>query len=452
MNLKDIIKVLDVIKIYNEIEIKVDNFSIDTRTINKNDIYVGIHGDNFNGNLFYQDAFDKGASVCILDENNIDISKLNKDQSIIIVKDSIIALGNIAKYKRSKYDIPVIAVTGSAGKTSTKDMIYSVLSKKYNTLKTIGNKNNHIGLPLTILSLKDEEAMVVEMGMNHFGEIDYLTKIAQPNVVVITNIGTAHIGILGSRENILKAKLEILNGLSEKGLVILNNDDDLLNNWMLNNKDKYQITSFGELKGSNIKAEDIKRELNKSLFTCNNQKYLINVGGEHYIYNALAAVSVGDYFKIPKKEMADALANFELSSDRMNIIKTKEDILIIDDCYNANYDAVKYALRDLGNQIGRKIAVLGTMRELGKYSVKLHSKLGIEVVKNQIDLLITVGDYTNKINKKAIKLGFNKDNSFHFKTNEEAIAFINKIKKKNDNILVKASQSCHFKEIVEKIK
>ena len=209
IRIKDIIKLTKGELIIGNEELVCNNFSKDTRTIEKGDIYIGIKGEKFDGSQFWKQALDNGASAVIVE--NIEITSEEKEKysnkTIIKVEDTLESLYEIAKYKRSLYDIPVVAITGSVGKTSTKDIIASVVSKKYKTLKTEGNNNNNIGLPLTILKLKDHEALVIEMGMNHFGEISLLTQIAKPTLAVITNIGTSHIGNLGSRENILKAKL-----------------------------------------------------------------------------------------------------------------------------------------------------------------------------------------------------------------------------------------------------
>ncbi len=217
LTVKDIIEVCNAKLICGDINTIINNFSKDTRTILPNDMYIGIKGENFDGNVFCKKALELGAIGCITDAG-IDASILeNYNSKIIIqVENSITALQKIANYKRNLYNIPVVAITGSVGKTSTKDIIASVVSKKYKVLKTEGNLNNQIGLPLTILKLQDHTAMVVEMGMGHLGEISNLSKIAEPNLAVITNIGTSHIGNLGSRENILKAKLEILDGLSKE--------------------------------------------------------------------------------------------------------------------------------------------------------------------------------------------------------------------------------------------
>lgn len=219
MKTLDIYKTLKYLSLFNEINTNINKITIDTRKIEKNDCYIGIKGEKNDGNKFFMDAFEKGASLVILDNfemtDEINDYLVKNNKSIIVVENTIKALGDLAKYKRSLFYSPVVAITGSAGKTSTKDVIYSILKEKYKAHKTIGNQNNHLGLPLTILSLEeDNEVLVLEMGMNHLGEISYLTSIAKPDVAIITNVGTAHIGNLGSRENILKAKLEILEGLN----------------------------------------------------------------------------------------------------------------------------------------------------------------------------------------------------------------------------------------------
>ena len=406
--------------------------------------------------MLYKNAFDAGASLVILeyfDESPENINYLKENnKSVIIVPSTIEALGLLAKLKRSEFFSPVVAVTGSAGKTSTKDMIYSVLKEKYKIHKTIGNQNNHIGLPLTILSLdKDNEILVLEMGMNHLKEISYLTNIAKPDVAVITNVGTAHIGNLGSRENILKAKLEILEGLNPNGTVIINNDNDLLHKWYLENKDNYKIITIGINEVSDYMPVIIEKGEWGTTFSCKNTIYKVPVGGDHFIYNALSAIAVANLFNVSTKEIQDGIINFELSSNRMSVSVT-EGITLIDDSYNANFDSMSYAIKYLTSLPGRRIAVLGSMKELGKFSENLHRKIGALVAKEKINILITVGDEAKFINEEAINNGYNKDTSYHFETNKEAIAFINSIKRSEDNILVKASNSLNFKEIVDNIK
>ena len=455
MQISELCKFLKIKKIYNDTNCVVDGFSIDTRKIKSGDCYIGITGEKFDGNLFFKSAFEKGAVVAIIDKfdnDELDYLKQN-NKMVILVEDTIKALGDLARVVREKFNKPVVAITGSAGKTSTKDMIYSVLKEKYNAQKTIGNQNNQLGLPLSILRLeKDCDTLVLEMGMNHLGEISYLTNIAKPNVAIITNVGTAHIGNLGSRENILKAKLEILEGLDENGTVIINNDNDLLHEWYLKNKNNYNIITIGFKNKSDVFAKDIIINAMDSSFKIGSSLIHVPVAGEHFIYNSLVAIAVGSLFHVPMKQIQKGINNFELTQNRMDIINSKNDITIIDDSYNANFDSVKYALKFLSNQSGRRIAVLGTMRELGEYSEKLHTKLGDVVVEENIDILITVGEYTNYINKRAEELGFDKNNSYHFNKNADAIKLINRLKQKDDVILVKASYMLNFKEIVDNIK
>ena len=265
----DMVNVTNAKIVQGNSNLEIKNLNIDTRTITKGQIFVAIG----KGNEYIANAIEKGATALIVEKTPDDeLLKKYPNISIVKVEDSIKALQQMATFKREKYNIPVIAVTGSVGKTSTKDIIAKVVSKKYKTLKTEGNYNNHIGLPLTILKLEDHEALVVEMGMNHFGEISVLTNIAKPTIAVITNIGTSHIGILGSRENILKAKLEILEGLKQEGKIVINNDNDLLHEW---NKDEKKAITYGIENKSNVTAENIEITENGSTYTVG--KYKVKV-------------------------------------------------------------------------------------------------------------------------------------------------------------------------------
>lgn len=430
-----------------------ENFSKDSRDVQEGDIYLGIKGETVNGSIYFEQAFEKGAKGAILQDIEITQKQKenNQDKWIIVVEDTVKAMQQIAEYKRSLYSIPVIAITGSVGKTSTKDMVASVVGEKYPTIKTEGNYNNHIGVPLTIFRLKEEKALVVEMGMNHLGEIRILTQIAKPTIAIITNVGTAHIGNLGSRENILKAKLEILEGLEIGGTVIINNDNDLLHKWYLENKEKYSIITYGIENESNYMAEQIEAREDGSSYRLKGTKEEIQVpvGGNHFVQNSLCAIAVGSVLKMPLEEIKKGIATFELTKKRMDMINLENNITLIRDYYNANYDSMKAALEYLGNiKEKRKVAVLGDMLELGTYSKELHEKVGEEVIKNKVDVLITVGKEANYIAKKAKE---QLETVITCQTNEEAIKEINQIKQKNDCILLKASNSMHFHEIAEKI-
>ena len=465
MKVKDIVKITNGKILCGDEKIPCNHFVRDSREVKEGDVYVALKGEKFDGNDFCLDAIYNGAKVCIVSKDvrekendtklvNTEADKINnsiKENKVTIIKveDTLKALQEIATYKRMQYNIPVVAVTGSVGKTSTKDLIASVVSQKYNTLKTKGNYNNEIGLPLTILGLTNEEAMVVEMGMNHLGEIRKLTNIAKPTVAVITNIGTAHIGNLGSRENILKAKLEILEGL-QGNTVVINNDNDLLHKWVNENKEKYNIITYGIKNKSKYMATDIKSFEDKSEFkvvcekneSINNKMVTVPVGGEHFILNSLCAIAVGEYLNVPTEKIINGIVNLELTKKRMEVLTSKSGATVINDTYNANYDSMKAAITYLKEiKDKRKIAVLGDMLELGDYSKELHEKVG-EEVDESIDILITIGKEAKYIAEKA-----KAKQIIECKDNEEAVRKLKELETKDDAILLKASNGMKFFEI-----
>lgn len=451
MKIKDALGISNAKLLQGNIEDEIRNISKDTRTIKENDTYLGIKGLNFDGNLFFKDALAKGAKTIIISGISVEDDILNKYKNcnFIICDDTIEFLKQLATKKRESLNIPIIAVTGSVGKTSTRNIIANVLASKYKVLKTAGNLNTNIGLALTILSQTDEEIIVLEMGMNQFGEISVLTNIAKPDIAVITNIGTAHIGNLGSRENILKAKLEILEGL--KGSLIINNDNDLLNSWHKKQPSANPIITIGIENNSDYQATNLKYHKRGSSFNINEHQIDINVIGKHFIYNSLIAYAIGTMFNIPEDTIISRLKTIPLEKDRMELINTL-NYTIINDTYNASFDSVYYALQVLTHFKGRKIAILGDILELGEFGPQIHENIGKLIIENHIDILVTVGVLSQKINEKAIKLGFNPENSYHFNSNKETSNFINNIKNNNDVILVKASNSMRFIEIVNDIK
>ena len=456
MKVRDILKVTKGKLIIGNLEEECENFCTDTRKIQKDDIYVGIKGEKFDGNEYYEEALEKGAKVAII--SGIDVKNPEKftNKTIILVEDSLIAFGQIAAYKRSLYNIPVIQVTGSVGKTSTRDIIANVVRMQYKTLQTEGNLNNSIGLPTTILKLKDEEALVVESGMNHFGEIRYLGKIAKPTIAVITNVGTAHIGLLGSRENILKAKLEILENLKPDGYVVINNDNDLLHKWK-EEDNKYKKYTFGIENDSDVKAYDINIYNDYSTYKVkiNEVEYNVTVpvSGKHFVYNSLCAIAIGNLLNISPEKIIEGIRGFELTKRRMEVDKIKDNITIINDSYNASYDSMVAAIDYLKEFIGkRKIAVLGDMFELGNFAEELHRKVGEYVAKKDLDLLITVGENSKFIAKQAIENGMNSNKVIEFKANNEAVNYLKSNIKNEDVILLKAANGMKFIEIFNELK
>lgn len=425
-----------------DIKLPLNNFSKDTRTINKGDVYIGIKGESFDGNNFYKDAFDKGASVCILDNISEEIPKEYKNKTIVKVDDTIKCIGILAKYKRSLYNIPVIAVTGSVGKTSTKEMIANVLSTKYKVLKTEANYNNHIGLPLTILKLTNEDILVVEMGMNNLGEISYLTDIAKPTIGVITNIGMAHIGNLGSRENILKAKLEITEGLS--GPLIINNDNDMLHNNLEYIKSLCKVITIGITNKSDYMAKEIQDKT----FKVEDNIIESPINNSAFIYNSLVAYVIGKIYNISIDKIKEGIKSMKLISNRLEYKHTNNGVTIIDDTYNSSLDAIKASLEILAKEKGkRKVAVIGDILEVGDYNEEVHRKIGEILLNNNLDIIITVGNNTKYTDTYLKEKGYH--NLYHFNNEKESHKEIESILKSGDVVLFKASHSMQLGNIVK---
>ena len=434
-------------------------FSKDTRTIKEGDIYIGIKGENFDGNVFWKKALDNGAMGVIVqniefNENDIETYQ---EKVIIEVEDTLQALYKLASYKRDIYDVPVIAITGSVGKTSTKDLVSNVVAQKYKICKTIGNNNNNIGMPFTILNApNDIEAFVLEMGMNHFGEIHLLSKIAKPNICIITNIGTSHIGNLGSRENILKAKLEILDGAKNPYMVI-NNDNDLLHKWYEENKDKIKIKTYGINEKSDTQAKDIQLYEDGREYTINlnnkNEKIKVPVGGEHFVLNSLCAIEVGELLDIQNDDIKRGIETFSLTKNRMEIIELKNGIKLINDAYNSSVESVKASLAYMNHmKANRRIAVLGDILETGEFALALHKEIGKIVCENQVDMLICSGENAKYIVESAKENGFDEKNIYYFEDKGEIVELLKQMIQAEDVILFKASNGMRFFDIAEKIK
>jgi len=434
----------------------LESFSKDTRTIQCGEVYLGIAGETYDGNDFYELALEKGASCCILDHfspQNFNQAKYG-DRTIIVVDDTIQALQDLAAYKRTLVDIPVVAVTGSVGKTSTKDMIASVLSQKYNVLKTPGNLNGQIGMPLSILHLKDEEVMVLEMGMNDFGHIERLTRVAKPTIGVITNIGTAHIGILGSRENILKAKLEILHGMKAGRQLVINYDNDLLSKLDLPD---YEIHTCGIHSDSEYQGGEIEIHISSSDYVVKYHQQQENIQlpvmGEAFVMNSLLAVAVGDLLGLTSQEIKKGLEEFEMVGNRMEIVSLKDKMILINDSYNSNLEALKSVLGVLAKYPGkRKIAVLGDVLEMNEFAESIHEQIGMIPALQLADAIFLAGENAIYIQDGAIKQGFDPNKIFYFQTNEALEQALFQYLEPEDTILVKSSKGMKFSEIADKIK
>ncbi len=459
LKIKDIIKCTNGSLVVGNEDYECINFSRDTRIIKPGDTFIAIKGDTFDGNEFWKEAFDNGADTVII--NNIDLLEKDiekySDKNIIQVYDTRKALKEIATAKRNLYkDLIVVGITGSVGKTSTKDIVASVLAQKYNTLKTEGNNNNEIGLPFTILNLRDHEAAVIEMGMNHLGEISELSKIAKPTLAVITNVGTSHIGNLGSRENILKAKTEILDGMDNKK-VIINNDNDMLHEWKNRTNKDVEIHTFGVENMSECMAKNIESGQNSTKYICsiNGEKIplYVPVGSYSFVLNSLCATLVGKKLELTNEQIQKGISEFKLTKKRLELIELDNNIKIINDAYNASLDSMKSAIEYLSEcKANRRIAILGDMFELGDFAEELHRRVGEEVARSKIDYLYLIGENSKYIKEEAEKLGFSSKKIFEFKTRDEITKKIQMEMKSGDIILLKASNGMKLFEIAENLR
>ncbi|MCT4621326.1 MAG: UDP-N-acetylmuramoyl-tripeptide--D-alanyl-D-alanine ligase [Marinisporobacter sp.] len=434
----------------------VYGISTDSRSIKDKELFIPLVGENFNGHDFIEKAIQNGANAIFVSEEYEGSLFEEKGLSIIRVKDTLKALQDLAKYYVSKFPIPIIGVTGSTGKTSTKEIIYSVLSKKYKVLKNKGNFNNHIGLPLTVFGLNEEhEIGILEMGMSGFGEINLLADLVKPDVAVITNIGLSHIEHLGSQENILKAKMEITNYFSEKSTLIVNGDDKLLKT--LNNKNMdYEKCFIGLEKDCHYQGVHINDQGEEGIHfhvKINDEMYpfTLNVPGQHNIYNALCAIAVGCKFNMDIASIQEGIKEFKGSKMRMHIFTTHGKIKVINDAYNASPDSMGAAINVLSKMTNRKIAILGDMLEMGEYAKYGHCDVGRGVADNKIDILIAVGTNANHIAKGAIENKFDQEKVYVCKDNEEVMEILKNILKKEDVVLIKGSRGMRMEEIVQYI-
>lgn len=443
ITVNEIIAATDGELICGSMEAYARNVSIDSREVSNNTLFVALKGENSDGHNYIDKAFENGASIVISEKNIIGSG------AVVKVESSSRALGKISKFYKKKLTLKTVAVTGSVGKTTTKDMLSAVMNMQYNTLKTEGNFNNELGLPLTILRLKNtHEAAVLEMGMSEFGEIDYLADIARPDVGIITNIGMSHIENLGSQEGIFKAKTEICNYFNKDSLLIVNADDKYLKNAL--NFKGFSVVGYGIENDCQYKARDIENlglEGTKFSVDIYDREYRIHIKtpGVHNVYNALAAIACGVHYNIGPNKIIEGIENFSLTKMRMSVEKAGS-ITVINDCYNSSPDSVNAALKVLATQNTRKVAVLGDILEMGEFAKDAHYKIGEEVAKNNIDVLLTAGK-----NARFIAEGAKIEEVYSFDTTDELVLNISKFTRENDTVLVKASRGMHFEKIVEKI-
>lgn len=434
---------------------EVEGVAIDSRKVGKDFLFVPIKGERVDGHTFIPQVMEQGA-LCTLSEHELSTA----DHPYILVGSTVQALQDIAAYYRKALDIKVVGITGSVGKTSTKEMIAFVLEQKYRVLKTAGNFNNEIGLPLTIFNIREEhEVAILEMGIDGFGQMYDLAKIARPDISVITNIGYCHLEALGDRDGVLKAKTEMFDYLSEDPVIILNGDDDKL--ITVQDVNGQTPMFFGLSKQNDYYASDIC-SLGLGGTTCtlhlpdgDSLRAEIHIPGNHMVYNALAGAAAGRALGLTKEEIAAGIKSLVPVAGRNNLINT-DSLTIIDDCYNANPVSMKASIDVLANASGRSVAVIGDMKELGENENTLHFETGVYASEKGINLICCIGPLAKYIAEGAREAKESREIGveqlvLYFETKEHFLDQIAKIVKHGDTVLVKASNSMKFTEIVDKL-
>lgn len=411
----------------------IKKIKTDTRLLEKGDVFVALKGNNYDGHDFIDEALKKAS--CIIVSEKITRKKSN----IIYVNDTNKALFEIASYYRREYPCFYIAITGSVGKTTTKELLHQMLSTKYNTLKTEKNYNNHIGVPLTLFNLDDKkEIAIIEMGMNHEGEIKRLSNLVKPDIAIITKIGSSHIGNLKSKKNILKAKMEIVNGI-EEGFLIVNGKDKYLKK--LRSKNNYELIKSNNL----LKYYDVKEEIGYLSFKVSyeNKEYQIemNITGKHIIEDIILAMTTSLLLDVDIDDIITVLNNYKTEKGRMEIIN-KENYIIINDCYNASIESFLGALKFMKKQKNKKIFIIGDMLELGKKTAYYHKKLKRKLKKIKNSKILLIGENTKVMKGKNI---------YHFNTNDDIIEYLKNENLENNIIFVKGSRKMKLEEVINSL-
>ncbi len=437
---------------FSDLEATVSQVETDSRTISAGALFLPLRGERFDGHAYINQALESGAAGCLTQRER---ESYLPGKFYIKVDSTHQALRDLAVWYKSRFDIPVVAITGSVGKTTTKDMIAAVLSEKFNVLKTEGNKNNDIGLPMTLLRLnREHQIAVVELGINHPGEMEFLSGIAQPNVVVMTNIGDSHIENFGCRENTLKAKAEIFHCAKPGVFAVLNGDDELLTS--LRDKVPGKVVFCGRGQALDYHAGELESDW-RSQTSClvdspkGSCRMDIPALGDHMIYPTLMAAAVGEHFGMTLEEIAAGVHNFAPTKMRMNILPRANDITILDDGYNANPQSMRAAIEVLDGYTGEyKIAVLGDMFELGPLAGVLHAGVGEFLGRSHVDCLVAIGELAKNIYDAAITSQV--PECYHFDTKERAMLTLHDLLRPGTTILVKASRGMEFETITDYLK
>jgi UDP-N-acetylmuramoyl-tripeptide--D-alanyl-D-alanine ligase len=429
--------------------------STDSRTIAEGELFIALRGARFDGHHFAQEVLEKRAGGVVIDEDKVGDIRWNGYQSraVITVKDTLRALGDLARERRRRYQTPVIALTGSNGKTTTKEMISACLETTFPILKTKGNLNNLIGLPLTLLKLTEKERVVVlEMGMNVPGEIQRLTEIAEPDVGLITNIEKVHLEGMGTLERIKEEKGELFRRMKKDGTILVNQDDPRVIE--LASEFLGQKITYGIRHPSDVMAKEIRLRGGEGTFFIlmmegETMEIVLPLLGKHFVPNALSAIAVSTLFGIELEKIKEALEHLQPSPMRMEVIRLKDGITLINDAYNANPRSMELALEILSTmkEKGRAIAVLGDMLELGDFSVEAHQWLGERIGKLAIDFLLALGEEAPVVVASSIRHGLDPERARVVESHPEAVSILKKVIQEGDWVLVKGSRRMEMEKV-----
>ena len=453
MKIKNIINLIEGELLSGNYEDEITHIEQDSRSIKRGDTFIAFKGEDFDGNTFFYDALENGAKTCIVTSKNLQPVKAN----VIYVEDAQLALDRLIEYKMGLINPLIIAITGSVGKTSTRDIMANILSEKFKVFRSEKNYNERRGLPLNAINMPfDTEIAVLEMGMDTLGEISELSSLFRPDYAIITNIGMSHVEKLGSKENIFKAKLEIVDGMKEKGFLILNIDDDDLKSFYNEQKDNvfriFKMLTYAvndddaDVIGKLIQVEDenmsvtVKHE--DQIF-----KIETNLRGKHNIYNMLPGILMALKLDLTEEKIKQGLERILLTERRMDKFTTTNNIVVYDDTYNASYESVIAGLEILKNEERRKVAILGDILELGEYAEEIHKKIGEFLNDTNIDLIITAGK-----NSQFIHDEISEKEKHHFANANEVIENLDTLLKENDVVLIKASNGMKFDTIANKLR
>lgn len=453
MRIEEILKVTEGSLISGGRSASIDAASIstDSRTIKKGEFFLPLKGDRFDGERFVAEALSRGAKGAFVTRPQGHKATRSQEKIIIKVKDTVKALQEIAHYHRMKFNIPIIGITGSNGKTTTKDMMAQIFSQRFNVLKSEGTKNNHIGVPQTLLKMNNRhDICILEFGANHRGEIRLLADMARPDLAVITNIGPSHLKFLRDLKGVFLTKKEIIGFFGRKNVLIVNGDDEYLSGI---GKRCFRIIRFGFNERNDLRASLTSVGFGRIEFILNDKwPFKLNILGTHNVYNALAAIAAARHYKLGMESIKKGLAGYSPTHMRLNI-KNIGGITVVNDAYNSNPSSMKCAIVTMKDMPAKaKWIVSADMLELGEREDYFHMAIGEYIARSGFNGLLTLGRLSVATHRRAIECGMSKENAWHCSTHEQVADILSRVVKRGDVVLIKGSRAMKMEEVIKKLK